>query len=507
MKERSQSKKSFKKNLWFGVKLLLVAIQLMVSLLLIISLIRMEIVEKWIIVVISLILAVLLVLNIIILLVFRRSKIWAQILCSIVAIVCVVGGIFALKYTDAFNGFLNKITVKEPETKLYDVLAINDEIKDLGQLNHKSVGFLKTDPEVGKAEQLLEKLATIKIDHYDDVGTMLEVLRNGLTDAIVLDNSWSDVMSDDSENENYSIEDLHVVYSFKITIDGDEVEISDKDITLEPFIIYLSGSDSRNGLKSVGRSDVNIVVVVNQKQGKVLLVSIPRDTYVQLHGTTGLKDKLTHAGVYGIEKSKTTIEDFLGINIDHTIKVSFDTVVRVVDALGGIDINSDMDLTLSASGERCHFVEGKQHVDGNCALRFARERKSYTLGDRHRGYNQQEVIRAIIEKFSGSKNYLLKVPEILNIAADSFETSLGRDDIIEFVRSQIINPVNWEVESISVDGRGTMEPTYSMGANLPLYVMIPYEDSVVNAVNKINEYLKVEVEEVVDEVVEETQAE
>ena len=99
------------------------------------------------------------------------------------------------------------------------------------------------------------------------------------------------------------------------------------------------------------------------------------------------------------------------------------------------------------------------------------------------------------------------MPEILNIAADSFETSLGRDDIIGFVRSQIINPVNWEVESISVDGRGTMEPTYSMGANLPLYVMIPYEDSVVNAVNKINEYLKVEVEEVVDEVVEETQAE
>ena len=174
MKERSQSKKSFKKNLWFGVKLLLVAIQLIVSLLLIISLIKMEIVENWIIVVISLILAVLLVLNIIILLVFRRSKIWAQVLCSVVAIICVVGGIFALKYTDAFNGFLNKITVKEPETKLYDVLAINDEIKDLGQLNHKSVGFLKTDPEAGKAEQLLEKLATIKIDHYDDVGNLWE---------------------------------------------------------------------------------------------------------------------------------------------------------------------------------------------------------------------------------------------------------------------------------------------------------------------------------------------
>lgn len=263
------------------------------------------------------------------------------------------------------------------------------------------------------------------------------------------------------------------------------------EVTKEPFAVYISGSDSRTGIETTARSDVNIVVVVNPEREKILLVSIPRDTYVQLHDTTGLKDKLTHAGVYGVEMSKATIEDFLRIQIDDTIKVSFDTVIRVVDQLDGIDIESDQAMSLKAeNGKLCEYVVGKQHVDGDCALRFARERKSYETGDRHRGENQQQVIASIIGKLSSSRDYVMKLPEILDIAADSFETSFSRNEISDFIRMQLVNGPKWSVESIAVDGTGTYEPTYSMGANRPLYVMIPSEASVDNVVKKIQQYLE-----------------
>ena len=282
---------------------------------------------------------------------------------------------------------------------------------------------------------------------------------------------------------------------------GDEVENAGKDVTKEPFIMYVSGTDSRNNVEDPdARSDVNILLVVNPVTGKILSVSIPRDTYVQIHGTTGLKDKLTHAGLNNdVERSKATIEDFLGnkFEIDYTVKVSFDTVVEVVDQLDGIDINSDKAMHLAAESKKnpskyCDYVVGKQHVDGDCALRFARERKSYARGDKHRGENQQEVLAAIINRFLSSKKYLMKLPEILDIAADSFETTFSRDDITEFMRFQLANNIDWQIESIGLDGVGDMLPTHTYGEKEPLWVMIPDEKSYEQIIKKMEDNLKVE---------------
>lgn len=318
----------------------------------------------------------------------------------------------------------------------------------------------------------------------------------GDDDEVMLGDESSDVNGDLNETENHLAviesfaSDTRVIYTFSIELDNDDIAIPDKQITKEPFVLYISGSDSRTGIQAVARSDVNILAVVNPNQGKILLVSIPRDMYVQLHDTVGLKDKLTHAGVYGINMSKTTIEDFLGINIDYTMKVGFETVVEVVDRLDGIDIESDRAMKLKAeNGEICEYVQGKQHVNGACALRFARERKSYETGDRHRGENQQQVIVGIIGRLSSSKDYLLRIPSILDAAADLFETTISRDNVSDFVRMQLVDGTKWEVESISVDGTGAYQPTYSMGANRPLYVMIPNDNTVMSARNKINEYL------------------
>jgi len=355
-------------------------------------------------------------------------------------------------------------------------------------LKNKSVGFLKTDPKAVNAEQYLQNVVKVEADFYDDIDMMLDVLKNRITDAITLETDRLEMLKEESEE---MIKNTKVIYTFEIELEGEDVEVSTKEITTEPFVVYISGSDSRTGIQTTARSDVNIVAVVNPGEGKILLVSIPRDTYVQLHSTTGIKDKLTHAGVYGINMSKTTIEDFLGIDIDYTAKVSFDTVVKVVDQLDGVEINSDKEMTLGVEGKdkKCTYTVGVQKVEGDCALRFARERKSYERGDRHRGENQMEVITAIVNKLSGSKNYLLKLPSILDIAADSFETSLERDDITSFIRMQLNDGKKWEVESISIDGAGSMQGTYSMGANRPLYVMLAYPESVEAAQAKIHEYL------------------
>ena len=338
---------------------------------------------------------------------------------------------------------------------------------------------------------------------YGDIEMLTDVLKNGIVTAMTLETSRLEAMQ-----EEEVLTGIRVIYAFEIETDS-EGAVVDKEITMEPFIVYISGSDSRSGVKATARSDVNIVAVVNPQTGKILLVSIPRDTYVQLHGTTGLRDKLTHAGIYGIDMSKATIEDFLGINIDYTTKVSFDTVVRVVDQIDGIEIDSDKAMSLKAEGKdkTCNYVVGKQMVDGDCALRFARERKSYSRGDKHRGENQQQVISSIIGKLSGSKDYLLKVPTILDIAADSFETSLSKDNIMAFLRMQLMDGVKWDVRSISVDGVGDLLPTYSMGANLPLYVMLADEESVAEATRQIREYLAVLEGDEAEDGAEETESE
>ncbi len=268
----------------------------------------------------------------------------------------------------------------------------------------------------------------------------------------------------------------------------DEPKEEKPNFGTKPITVLISGSDSRTSVHDTSaRSDVNILAIVNPTTGKILLVSIPRDYYVQLHGTVGLRDKLTHAGIYGIDMSRQTIEDLLDVKTDYTVKVGFDALKTIVDAIGGIDITSDQDLT-PHTNKACHITLGTQHVNGTCALAFSRERYAYATGDRHRGENQQQVISKIVEKVT-SPAYLLKFPEILRAADGLFETSFTYSEILDMLKFQLLSGPNWQTESVSLDGTGSMQQTYSMpGQNL--YVMIPNEASVASAKAKITHHLK-----------------
>jgi len=490
MSEFSKKQFNSKKTLWKGFGAVLVGAQAVTSILLMVSIIAAKILTGQVVAIIGAVLVVLLAMSALKLIFEKNASEGSKIACVAISIVCIIGTVLAFRYSNAFNGFLDKVTSNK-ETKEYGVVVLNEsQMKDVFDIKGKNIGFFKNDEKAGNAEQYLQSISKFSSDFYEDLDTLTGVLNNKIVDAIVLETDRIEMLKEEALD---SIKDTRIIYTFNIELDSENVAISERQITEEPFVLYISGTDSRSGLKATARSDVNIVAAVNPKQGKILLVSIPRDTYVQLHATTGIKDKLTHAGVYGITMSKTTIEDFLGIKIDYTAKVSFETVTKVVDELDGIEIDSDQEMKLKPEGKPdkvCHYTVGKQWVDGDCALRFARERKSYKTGDRHRGENQMQVISAIVAKLSSSKNYVLRLPTILDIAADSFETSLTRDDISSFIRMQLNDSPKWQVEQISVDGTGSMQGTYSMGANRPLYVMIADPATVTNATNKINEYLK-----------------
>ena len=250
-------------------------------------------------------------------------------------------------------------------------------------------------------------------------------------------------------------------------------------ITKEPFVIYLSGVDTRGELTENARSDVNILAAVNPVTKRVALINTPRDYYVDLAGTES-KDKLTHAGLYGVETSMETLGNLYGIQVDHYIRINFAGFINIIDALGGVDVYSDQAFTSVGSPgyyDPTTFVEGWNHLDGKAALAFARERHAFATGDIQRGINQMKVIDAMLNKIK-SPALLMGFSKIMDAAADCFVTSFSQDQISALVRMQLGDLAAWDIESYTVTGSsGSSTKCYSAKGQ-KLYVMKPDESSV-----------------------------
>lgn len=239
--------------------------------------------------------------------------------------------------------------------------------------------------------------------------------------------------------------------------------------------------DSYGTINKTTRNDVNMIATVNPNTNKVLLTSIPRDYYVQLHGKTGYKDKLTHAGIYGINTVVQTIEDLFGIDINYYVRVNFTTVESLVNTIGPIEIYSDKAMSLDG----CKYVVGTNTVNGKCALRFARERHSYVEGDNHRIKNQQEVIKGIFNKLSKSAMVVTDYTSILDSLDGKFATNMDMKDITAFIKYELEDITKYEILDTQVTGTGSMELTYSY-PHQKLYVMFPSEQSVESTKEYIN---------------------
>ena len=253
-------------------------------------------------------------------------------------------------------------------------------------------------------------------------------------------------------------------------------------ITKEPFVLYLSGVDTRGDLTEKARSDVNIIAAVNPVTKQVVLINTPRDYYVDLAGTNS-KDKLTHAGLYGVQTSMDTLGNLYGVNVEHYIRINFAGFIDIVDALGGVDVYSDQAFTSVGSPgyyDPTTFVEGWNHLDGKAALAFARERHAFKTGDVQRGINQMKVIDAMLNKIK-SPALLMGFTKILDAVADSFVTSLSTNQISALVRMQLSDFAEWNIERYTVTGTsGSSTKCYSAKGQ-KLYVMKPDEASVAKA--------------------------
>ena len=253
-------------------------------------------------------------------------------------------------------------------------------------------------------------------------------------------------------------------------------------ITKEPFVIYLSGVDTRGELTENARSDVNILAAVNPVTKRVALVNTPRDYYVDLAGTSS-KDKLTHAGLYGVETSMETLGNLYGVNVDHYIRINFAGFISIIDALGGVDVYSDQAFTSVGSPgyyDPTTFVEGWNHLDGKSALAFARERHAFASGDIQRGINQMKVIDAMLNKIK-SPALLMGFSKIMDAAADCFVTSFSQDQISALVRMQLSDFAEWDIESYTVTGTSSSSTKCYSAKGQKLYVMKPDDASVSKA--------------------------
>ena len=250
-------------------------------------------------------------------------------------------------------------------------------------------------------------------------------------------------------------------------------------ITKEPFVVYLSGVDNRGELTEKARSDVNILAVVNPKTKRVALVNTPRDYYVDLAGTSS-KDKLTHAGLYGVETSMATLGNLYGVNVEHYIRINFAGFINIIDAIGGVDVYSDQAFTSVGSPgyyDPTTFAEGWNHLDGKSALAFARERHAFASGDIQRGINQMKVIDAMVNKLK-SPALLMGFSKLMDAAADCFVTSLSQDQITALVRMQLSDLASWDIQSCSVTGTSGKSSKCYSAKGQSLYVMKPDENSV-----------------------------
>ena len=285
---------------------------------------------------------------------------------------------------------------------------------------------------------------------------------------------------------------MYVTYSALDAIsENSEANEEKVGVTHEPFNIYITGIDMWGDIDQVSRSVVNMIMSVNPEEKKILLTSIPRDSYVVLH-SFGEYDKLTHTGVWGVEETTQTVEDWLDTDIDYYIRVNFSMLIDIVEAIDGIDVYSDY--TFKSSLKDYHYKKGWNHLGGWKALYFARERHAFENEDQQRILNQQKVMKACIRKVTSSKTLLIHYADLLDVVKDEMQTDMSREEIAALVRMQLDDMSKWKLETQAVQGDLTMKGTYTMGMDRELLVSIPREKSV----EKVRRGLKAALEDAGD---------
>lgn len=403
------------------------------------------------------------------------SKVFAMIFVLLYTVSMGIGNFYVYK-TD---GFMQKVTdhkIGDVKNTVSIIVKDDSNIKDLSSLKGKKVGRLNNVDKVG-TNKLLKSVKKKKGSNYfktkkfDGALSEVEALFNGEIDAMILNESYRGNVTSVEEYEHFSTE-TRVVYStsYYTTKKNDSLVVS--DITKNPFTILISGNDTTGDVSELSRSDVNMLVTINPKTSTILLTSMSRDTYVETvcdaDGDTacpeGQMDKITHTGIYGLNTTRQTVEKFYNLKVNYSFRVNFTSVIDVVDALDGIDLNVE-------EGEQCDLFwanmkpglpVGMHHVDGETALAFARERKAYVDGDYQRVRNQQKVLQAIINR-AISSSVLVNYTSFINSLESAFETNMTYDEITDLIKYELQAKPDWKFETYQISGLGDELMCASLG--------------------------------------------
>ena len=409
----------------------------------------------------------------------KKIKITSSVFLILFMLVFGVG----IKYMYSTVGFLDAIDNKLFQKATYYVMVLEDSKYDeLTDIKGKKMGIYSSNNSDEAIKKIKKKISVEKMD-YTDVEKMISDLKDNKIESILINDSAKSLI--DSELDL----DVKLKCIGKVSIPIEKEDIVKKvDITKKKFNIFIAGGDAYGSINNVTNTDVNMIVSVDPVNNKILLTSIPRDYYVNLPSFgENAYDKLTHAGYYGIEESVKTVEKLLGVDINYYVKVNFSTVEGVINAIGGVDVDSDYTFCVTTTGV-C-VKKGINHLTGYQAMMFARERESFIDGDVQRVKNQQKVISAVIEKVTSSTKIVTNFTSILDSVKDSLSTNMDRNSINKFVKKQLNDMKGWTIESQNLVGfNGSSTQTYSM-PGMNLYVMEQDPESVKGASEKIEQFM------------------
>lgn len=358
------------------------------------------------------------------------------------------------------------VRVDDPAQSLEDAADYTFAVIEDYDLEHTEQAIKRIEEQIGKE---------IAIRNYSSSNEIADALFAGELDAALL-NGVSVALLQEQEGYEDFPQKVRILTTMSLLSLEENVEVTvptaavtgDGDITNTPFIIYVSGSDTRSTMLDVSRSDVNILMVVNPVTKQVLLINTPRDYYVPNPAGGGRLDKLTHCGIYGVDCSIEALEDLYDLNVDFYGQINFTGFETLVDAVGGITVHSDQ----SFSARDTYIYVGENQLNGSQALDFCRERYHVSGGDNGRGKNQMKVIKAVIEKMTTGTTIISSYSSILKSLEGMFKTSIGMGDISKLVKMQLDDMASWDIRTVAATGSGGSEKTYSMPGSYA-YVMYP----------------------------------
>lgn len=397
----------------------------------------------------------------------RRLKI-RKIAGSILSLFVIAISLFAGNVLGRVYGTLNAISGNKEVTDIIGVYVLASDpagsINDAGDYSFAICSNYDYENSIKACTTIEKELGhTLNMQEYATVDAMADALYAGEVGAIILNEAYVGVLEDHESYITFST-DTKVIYEYRIVQEvlqkpGESEEVDSRPITERPFIVYISGSDTRDKKLVKSRSDVNILVVVNPQTKQVLLINTPRDYYIETSVSKGAKDKLTHCGLYGMDCSMDTLSKLYDEDINYYAQINFNGFEKMIDAIGGIEVTSPKSFTTTHGNY--YIKEGKNTLNGNQALCFVRERYAFVDGDFQRGRNQMMVIQAMIGKLSAS-TLIMNYADVLDSMEGMFITNVSSEEMGEMVKMQLSDGASWSVNTFTTVGTVSSAETFSM---------------------------------------------